>query len=225
MSKKDINIDFGRKERVGFAEVIFGQSKTVDQLKRIIDLHIQRDKPVLITKLQPEKSASLLVDFPDAFYEEDSEIFSLNARPADDLKKGEIAIVSGGTSDAFVVNEAYYTLLHQGYEATRIQDVGVAGLHRLLDRLEEIKSHRIVLAVAGFEAALPTVMAGLISQPIIAVPTSVGYGVAKGGQAALHSLLASCSNGITVVNIDNGYGAAIAAFRFVSTLESKVNAR
>ena len=222
MSKKDINIDFGRKDRVGFSEVVFGQSKTVDQIKRIIDLHLERDRPVLITKLQPEKSSQLLVDFPDAFYDEDSGIFSLNAKEKD-LVSGEIAIVSGGTSDAYVVDEAYYTLLHQGHQATRIQDVGVAGLHRLLDRLEEIKSHKIVLAVAGFEAALPTVLAGLISLPIIAVPTSVGYGVAKGGQAALNSLLASCSNGITVVNIDNGYGAAIAAFRFVGVKETQIS--
>ncbi|MEQ9221568.1 MAG: nickel pincer cofactor biosynthesis protein LarB [Cyclobacteriaceae bacterium] len=222
MSDKDINIDFGRKDRVGFSEVIFGQSKSVDQVKRIIDLHIQKNAPVLVTKLQADKSSKLLVDFPDAFYDEESGIFSLNANE-EGLISGEVAIVSGGTSDAFVVNEAYYTLLHQGQKATRIQDVGVAGLHRLLNRVDEIKTHRIVLAVAGFEAALPTVLAGLISLPIIAVPTSVGYGVAKGGQAALNSLLSSCSNGITVVNIDNGYGAAIAAYRLVNVMENKIS--
>jgi len=222
MSDKDINIDFGRKDRVGFSEVIFGQSKSVDQVKRIIDLHIQKNAPVLVTKLQADKSSKLLVDFPDAFYDEESGIFSLNANE-EGLISGEVAIVSGGTSDAFVVNEAYYTLLHQGQKATRIQDVGVAGLHRLLNRVDEIKTHRIVLAVAGFEAALPTVLAGLISLPIIAVPTSVGYGVAKGGQEALNSLLSSCSNGITVVNIDNGYGAAIAAYRLVNVMENKIS--
>ncbi|MEQ8878161.1 MAG: nickel pincer cofactor biosynthesis protein LarB [Cyclobacteriaceae bacterium] len=222
MSDKDINIDFGRKDRVGFSEVIFGQSKSVDQLKRIIDLHIQKNAPVLVTKLQADKSSKLLVDFPDAFYDEESGIFSLNANE-EGLISGEVAIVSGGTSDAFVVNEAYYTLLHQGQKATRIQDVGVAGLHRLLNRVDEIKTHRIVLAVAGFEAALPTVLAGLISLPIIGVPTSVGYGVAKGGLAALNSLLSSCSNGITVVNIDNGYGAAIAAYRLVNVMENKIS--
>ncbi len=222
MSDKDINIDFGRKDRVGFSEVIFGQSKSVDQVKRIIDLHIQKNAPVLVTKLQADKSSKLLVDFPDAFYDEESGIFSLNANK-EGLISGEIAIVSGGTSDAFVVNEAYYTLLHQGQKATRIQDVGVAGLHRLLNRVDEIKTHRIVLAVAGFEAALPTVLAGLISLPIIGVPTSVGYGVAKGGLAALNSLLSSCSNGITVVNIDNGYGAAIAAYRLVNVMENKIS--
>ncbi|MEQ8335978.1 MAG: nickel pincer cofactor biosynthesis protein LarB [Cyclobacteriaceae bacterium] len=222
MSDKDINIDFGRKDRVGFSEVIFGQSKSVDQVKRIIDIHIQKNAPVLVTKLQADKSSKLLVDFPDAFYDEESGIFSLNANE-EGLISGEVAIVSGGTSDAFVVNEAYYTLLHQGQKATRIQDVGVAGLHRLLNRVDEIKTHRIVLAVAGFEAALPTVLAGLISLPIIGVPTSVGYGVAKGGLAALNSLLSSCSNGITVVNIDNGYGAAIAAYRLVNVMENKIS--
>lgn len=220
MADKDINIDFGRKDRVGFAEVVFGQSKTVDQIKRIINQHIEKDRPVLVTKLQPEKSSMLLVDFPEAYYDEVSGIFSLNASD-EGLMKGEVVIVSGGTSDAFVVNEAYYTLLHQGIEATRIQDIGVAGLHRMMNRLEEIKSHRLVIAVAGFEAALPTVLAGQIGLPIIAVPTSVGYGVAEGGHSALNSLLASCANGITVVNIDNGYGAAIAATRFVKVSASR----
>ncbi|MGB3585079.1 MAG: nickel pincer cofactor biosynthesis protein LarB [Tunicatimonas sp.] len=220
MSNENFNIDLDRKERLGFPEVIFGQSKTVDQLNNILDYYQQKEIPALATRVQETKAQQLLEVFPEAFFDKESGVFGLNLKTYNELIP-EVVIVSGGTSDAYVVNEVFYTLLFLGLAATRIQDVGVSGLHRLLNRLEEIKNHKIIVAVAGFEAALPTVLGGLVSQPIIAVPTSVGYGIAADGQVALHSLLASCANGITVVNIDNGYGAAIAAFRMLHTFNPK----
>jgi NCAIR mutase (PurE)-related protein len=128
----------------------------------------------------------------------------------------KVGIISAGSSDIGVANEAYFTLLYMGVNSKVIHDVGVAGVHRLLDRIEELKTFDILIVVAGFEGALPTIVGGLLPQPIIAVPTSVGYGVAKNGETALHAMLISCANGISVTNIDNGYGAAMCAFRILN---------
>ncbi|MEQ9286142.1 MAG: nickel pincer cofactor biosynthesis protein LarB [Cyclobacteriaceae bacterium] len=217
MDNKTYEIDFDRKKRLGFPEVVFGESKATGQLTAILRQYSERKEPALATKVQEDKARQLLEVFPGAFYDEMSGVFGLNIDESAG-KSGEVAIVSGGTSDAYVVNEAYYTLLHLGIKAERVQDVGVSGLHRLLNKIGLLQQYRVVIAVAGFEAALPTVLGGLIPQPIIAVPTSVGYGVASGGQAALNGLLASCANGLCVVNIDNGYGAAIAAFRMIKSM-------
>ncbi|MFY0653470.1 MAG: nickel pincer cofactor biosynthesis protein LarB [Cyclobacteriaceae bacterium] len=219
MGNREFDIDFDRKSRLGFPEVIFGQSKTIMQLKDILLEYVDKGKSALVTKLQEEKATELKKYFPEAFYDNVSGIFRIGS-PTNKASEGEVAIVSGGTSDAFIVNEIYHTLHYLGTKAERIQDVGVSALHRLLNRLDDLKTFRVVIAVAGFEAALPTVLGGLISNPIIGVPTSVGYGVSKDGFVALNSLLASCANGITVVNIDNGYGAALAAFRILETTET-----
>jgi pyridinium-3,5-biscarboxylic acid mononucleotide synthase len=216
MSDLSYSIDFDRKRRLGFPEVIFGRSKSVDQLTAIFHHFKENGHSALATKVQSVKADELKKVFPNAFYDLESEIFGLNLVETE-LEKKDVAIVSGGTSDSFVVNEIYYTLMYLGIGSERIMDVGVSGLHRLLDRLDSLRSYKVIIAVAGFEAALPTVLGGLLPQPIIGVPTSVGYGVSEGGQVALNSLLASCANGITVVNIDNGYGAAIAAFRILKT--------
>ncbi|MFY0626762.1 MAG: nickel pincer cofactor biosynthesis protein LarB [Reichenbachiella sp.] len=215
MNHKDFNIDFDRKSRVGFPEVVFGQSKTIEQLRNIIKNYLEKRQSVLATKVQEEKGNTLSKEFPGSFYDRDSGIFSIS-KEDERVLDDQVAIISGGTSDAYVVNEIYYTLLHLGVGAERIEDVGVSGIHRLLDRVDDLKKFKVIIAVAGFEAALPTVLGGLVPQPIIGVPTSVGYGVASGGHVALNSLLASCANGITVVNIDNGYGAAVAAFRMIT---------
>ena len=127
-----------------------------------------------------------------------------------------MAILTAGTSDQYLVNEVYYTLLFFGREAKRFQDIGVAGVHRLMENADELKSFKVIIVIAGFEGALPTVVGGLFPQPIIAVPASVGYGISKGGRVALNSMLSSCANGVTVVNIDNGYGAAMAAIRIIN---------
>jgi len=213
-----INIDFDRKNRTGFPEVIFGATKPTDSLLYILTQYEKRGQNALVTKLQKEKADQLLSTFPKALYDQTSGCFMLSLDEKKN-KTGDIAIVSAGTSDLFVVNEIYYTLAFLNHKATKIGDVGVAGIHRLMDRLEDLKSFKVLIIVAGFEGALPTVVAGLLPQPVIAVPASVGYGVAANGHTALNSMLSSCANGVTVVNIDNGYGAAMAAFRILNQLK------
>ncbi len=212
---KRFNIDYSRKERLGFDEVIFGASKSVDLLVELLNEYTEKNQNVLITKLQPEKASILLETFKTSFYDEASQVFMLSAIKKD-KKNFKVGIISGGSSDEGIVNEAYYTLLYMGINSKVIHDVGVAGIHRILDRLEELKTFDILIVVAGFEGALPTVVGGLLPQPIIAVPTSVGYGTAKNGETALHAMLTSCANGISVTNIDNGYGAAMCAFRILN---------
>ena len=215
--KEHINIDFDRKNRTGFPEVIYGASKTADSLLYILNQYEKRGQNALVTKLQKEKADQLLKSFPKALYDIVSGCFMLSLKE-EQFKTGDIAIVSAGTSDLFVVNEIYYTLAFLNHKAAKIGDVGVAGIHRLMDRLEDLRSYKVLIVVAGFEGALPTVIAGLLPQPVIAVPASVGYGVSAGGNTALNSMLSSCANGVTVVNIDNGYGAAMAAFRILNQL-------
>ena len=214
------NLDHQRDERLGFPEIIYGKSKDVRSLKLILEEYKSQNKNALITKLQQEKAEILLQDFQSSFYDPLSGIFILNGYKE---KEGEdyIAILSAGTSDLFVVNEAFHTLSFLGHKPKVIQDIGVSGIHRLLSKVEELKKYKVLIVVAGFEGALPTVVGGLLPQPIIAIPTSVGYGVSQGGNAALNTMLSSCANGITVVNIDNGYGGAMAAIRIINTFSVK----
>ncbi|MFT7033338.1 MAG: NCAIR mutase (PurE)-related protein [Cyclobacteriaceae bacterium] len=216
MNESFHNIDHDRKVRLGFPEVIYGASKTFVQLKDILSEYVAKGKPALTTKLQKDKADQLLEIYPEAHYDVQSSIFMLGV-DSNERIKNSVAIVSGGTSDTYVVNEIFYTLKFLGIGSERIMDVGVSGIQRLMSRVEDLKKFKVIIAVAGFEAALPTVLGGMMSQPIIAVPTSVGYGVSSDGQVALNCMLASCANGLTVVNIDNGYGAAIAAFRILQT--------
>lgn len=220
MSHRNFNIDIQRRERLGFPEVIFGQNKDINTLYSIISAHLEKKESVMITRLQAKKYKSLYQDFPEIFYDPVSSICIVGEYQKSKLM-GTVGIVSAGTSDEYVVNEAYYCLKYLGIETDKIQDVGVAGIHRLMDRLEDIKSFDVLIVVAGFEGALPTAIGGLAPQPIIAVPTSVGTGVARDGTVALHSMLSSCANGISVVNIDNGYGAAMAAFRILNSVNNK----
>ena len=214
MSKR-FNIDYSRKERLGFDEVIFGASKSTNLLIELLNEYTEKNQNVLITKLQAEKANVLLKTFKTGFYDEASQVFMLSEIKTNN-ERFKVGIISGGSSDEGVVNEAYYTLTYMGVSAKVIHDVGVAGIHRILDRVEELKTFDVLIVVAGFEGALPTVVGGLLPQPIIAVPTSVGYGTAKNGETALHAMLSSCANGISVVNIDNGYGAAMSAFRILN---------
>ena len=209
------NIDHSRKSRIGFPEVVYGESKDVLTLLNIISEVVKKSKKVLITKLQPEKYTEIKKTFPNSFYDKISGICIVGKFNKSKKAKPEIVILSGGTSDEFVVNEIYYTLSFLGLQVYKYLDVGVAGIHRLMSKQEEIKQAKVIIVCAGFEGALPTVVGGLFSQPIIGVPISVGYGVAKGGFTALNSMLSSCANGVTVTNIDNGYGAAIAAYRML----------
>jgi len=215
---KDFNIDYDRKNRLGFDEVIFGSSKDVELLIELLKEYESKKQNVLITKLQKEKADILKKHFDSTFYDSSSQIFTLY--PLQPLKgPNRVGVITAGSSDSFVANEAFYTLQYMGYSAERICDIGVAGLHRLLNRLDELKRFEVLIVIAGFEGALPTVMGGLLPQPIIAVPTSVGYGLSKDGITALHGMLSSCANGLLVTNIDNGYGAAMAAIRILNVIK------
>ena len=170
-----------------------------------------------MTRLTKEKGQKLLVEFPSAEFHEISGCLTLGEFKECTSSKEEVIILTGGTSDVGVASEAEIALNFHGIKTKLLIDVGVAGLHRLLDRLEEIKLAKVVIACAGMEGALPTVLAGLIPQPIIGLPISVGYGISGGGKTALEGMLASCAPGLVVVNIDNGYGAAMSAMRILST--------
>jgi hypothetical protein len=214
----NFNIDHDRENRIGFPEVVYGTTKSIEDLSKILENYNALGKNVLVTKLQPEKASVLLLEYPNAFYDKLSSIFM--AQPSNEIRgEGEVAIISAGTSDIHIVNEAYYTLKYMGVKAQRVNDVGVAGMHRIMDRVEELKSYKVLIVIAGFEGALPTVVGGLLHQPIIAVPADVGYGVAEGGHVALNAMLSSCANGITVVNINNGYGAAMSALRILNLIK------
>lgn len=209
------NIDHDRVKRTGFPEVVYGASKDVPTLLNIIDEVLKNSNKILITKLQNEKYVEIKKKYYDMFYDQVSGVCIIGKFKKTRKKKPEVVILSGGTSDEFVVNEVYYTLSFLGLKAVKYLDVGVAGIHRLMNRRKEVEQAKVIVVCAGFEGALPTVVGGLFPQPIIGVPVSVGYGVGKGGFTALNSMLSSCANGITVTNIDNGYGAAIAAYRIL----------
>lgn len=211
----NFNIDHGREDRIGFPEIVFGASKSTEDLILIINDYISRNKNILITKLQKKKAKKLLKHYPNSFYDTLSGIFMFKEISIVS-ENAKVAIISGGTSDIHIVNEVFYTLAFMGIKAKKINDVGVAGINRLMNRINDLKKYDILIVIAGFEGALPTVVGGLLPQPIIAVPSDVGYGVSKKGHTALNAMLSSCANGITVVNINNGYGAAMAAVRILN---------
>ncbi|MBO8221470.1 nickel pincer cofactor biosynthesis protein LarB [Prochlorococcus marinus] len=214
----DIKFDFQRRERLGIIEAIWGEDKSIDQLKRLSESVLSKNEVVFITRINSEKAIYLLDLYDDArFYEEaNCLIIGKNLNKINTNKK--VAIISGGSSDLAVTLEAQLALEIHGVNFQSFIDVGVAGLHRLMSQLEEIYKYDVLIVCAGMEGALPTVVGGLLPQPIIAVPVSVGYGVSKNGTAALNSMLSSCSPGIAVMNIDNGYGAAMAALRIIKSI-------
>jgi NCAIR mutase (PurE)-related protein len=214
-----INLDLSREKRLGFPEAIYGANKDLESLKEIIRRITNLNKPVLITRLQQEKYDLIKGDFQPVFYDRISGVCVIGEFPESQHPES-VGVISAGTTDAYVVNEVFYTLKFHGIHAETIHDIGISGLHRLLSRLDEIRKYQILIVIAGFEGALPTVVGGLLPQPVIAVPTSIGYGVAHNGQVALNAMLTSCANGITVVNIDNGYGAAMAAYRILQSFKS-----
>ena len=214
---KESIIDFQRRNRLGVIEAIWGEHKTIEQISKILKEYQLESEMALVTRLSKEKGEKLLLEFPSAEFHEKSGCLTMGVFKECKSSKEEVIILTGGTSDLGVASEAEIALNLHGIKTNLLIDVGVAGLHRLLDRLEEIKLARVVIACAGMEGALPTVLAGLIPQPIIGLPVSVGYGLSAGGKTALEGMLASCAPGLTVVNIDNGYGAAMAAMRILST--------
>ena len=218
MSNGDgVLLDFDRQNRTGLAEAIFCDGKSLDQLDTICRQVQAANKSMLFTRLAPEAWRQLEERHP-GLLEYDGVSGTGICRPHPLRPDQLVAIVCGGSSDIPVAREAARTLGFYGYSSLNIDDVGVAGLWRVTERLEEIRSYKIVICVAGMDAALPTVLGGLIPAAMIAVPTSVGYGMTRGGETALNSLLVSCAPGVTVVNIDNGYGAACAAIRILNQL-------
>ncbi len=214
----DIRFDFQRRERLGLIEAIWGQDKSIDQLERLSENILSKNEVVFITRINSEKALALLDLYDNALFYEEAKclIIGENQHKLNTNKK--VAIISGGSSDLPVTLEAKIALEIYGVNCQTFIDVGVAGLHRLIVQLEEIKKYDVLIVCAGMEGALATVVGGLLAQPIIAVPVSVGYGVSKNGETALNSMLASCSPGIAVMNIDNGYGAAMAALRIINSV-------
>lgn len=199
-------IDYHRKLRQGVSEIIYGEGKTKEQIVEIVnDLRQNGQENVLITRMS-EESADYVRDFMEIIYDKVSKICIIGKIPKP-YAKGKIVVATGGTSDIPVAEEAALTAEFLGNEVVRIYDVGVAGIHRLLAYSKELMSANVVIAIAGMEGALASVIGGLVDCPVVAVPTSVGYGASFGGLSALLSMLNSCSSGVSVVNIDNGFGA------------------
>ena len=203
-------VDTHRTLRKGFPEVIFGAGKTPEQTVAIARKILARDTQLLVTRITPAHATKLRRAFPQAVHHEAARCLTVEKPPLP-KRPGVIAIVAAGTSDLPVAEEAAVTADIMGNQVSRIYDVGVAGIHRLFARLEEIQAANVVVCVAGMEGALPSVLGGLIRRPLIAVPTSVGYGANFFGLSALLTALNSCASGVTVVSIDNGFGAAYAA--------------
>ena len=214
----DIRLDFERRERIGLFEAIWGEDKSIDQLIRVVKEVLEKNEVVFITRISKEKANHLLDLYKDAKYVAEANCLTVGENLKKLSLKKKVAIISGGSSDLSVTLEAKLALEIYGVCCKTFIDVGVAGLHRLFGQIEEINKCDILIVCAGMEGALATVIGGLLPQPIIAVPVSVGYGVSENGQTALNSMLASCSPGISVMNIDNGYGAAMAALRIIKVV-------
>ena len=204
-------VDHHRHLRQGMPEMIFGEGKTAEQIAAITAAISGRGGNVLVTRIDKEKAGLVLSAFPAAFYHAEACCLTLEKRPPEQRGKGTILVVSAGTSDIPVAAEALVTARFLGNQVEQLFDVGVAGIHRLLARQDQLAAASVIIVVAGMEGALPSVVGGLVDKPVIAVPTSVGYGASFGGVAALLGMLNSCASGVTVVNIDNGFGAACAA--------------
>ena len=216
MSREDeVNMDTGREARLGFDEAILSASKSADQLQTILNQAHSRNGRLLLTRLEPEQVTALTKASREALdYDSVSRTGFFGApRPEAPALKPRVAVVTAGSSDVPMAREAARTLAYYGEPCLEIFDVGVAGLHRLQERVAELRKMRVVIAVAGMDAALASVLGGLVPGLVVVVPTSVGYGVVEGGWTALRAALVSCAPGIVVVNVDNGYGAACAALR------------
>lgn len=209
------SVDHHRALRQGVPEVIFGEPKTADQIIGIAREIAAAGQNVFVTRVDPEKAAAITAALPAFQYAATARTGAIVSAPIPQ-RKGTVAVVTAGTSDLPVSEEAVETLTAVGLTPVRMYDVGVAGLHRLLHRLDTLRAADVVIVVAGMEGALPSVVGGVVSTPIIAVPTSIGYGTALSGFTALFAMLTSCASGVVVVNIDSGFGAAMAAHRILA---------
>jgi NCAIR mutase (PurE)-related protein len=203
-------IDNHREMRTGYPEIIYCAGKTVEQVKEIVRVMIMRENNVIGTRANQEMYDAVKSISPDAVFYPMARIISVQKKRPE-APESKIAVITAGTSDMPVAEEAAITAELLGNNVLRIYDAGVAGIHRLVDKLPDIRSCRVVIVIAGMEGALASVVGGLVDKPVIAVPTSVGYGANFGGISALLAMLTSCSTGVTVVNIDNGFGAGFSA--------------
>lgn len=203
-------VDHHRALRRGFPEVILGQGKNTEQIRNIAIQMLSVNSRLLITRTTAECHKALRKEIPDAVYHKEAGVITVNREKKVRLKPG-VLVACGGTSDLHVAEEAAITAEIMGNSVERAYDVGVAGIHRVLDILPSLRKARVIIAVAGMEGALPSVLAGLVKAPVISVPTSSGYGASFGGIAALLSMLNSCAAGVATVNIDNGFGAGFIA--------------
>ncbi len=204
-------IDHHRSIRKGFPEVIFGQGKTAEQIIGIMEKMAENEDIILVTRIDKPKAKQVLSSFMDAQYFDDANLLWLKKKEPKITGHGKVLIISAGTSDIPVAREAFLTAQAMGNDVETIFDVGVAGIHRLFAHNEKIAHASVIIVVAGMEGALPSVVAGMVQAPVIAVPTSIGYGTSFGGMTALLGMLNSCSSNIAVVNIDNGFGAGFMA--------------
>ncbi|KAA5546143.1 nickel pincer cofactor biosynthesis protein LarB [Roseiconus nitratireducens] len=211
----DIDLDFGRDARIGVPEIVYGESKSATQLQEISRQYESRGVNLLITRCQAEQVRGI-----EGEYDPVARTLLRMQRPKSPIA-GLIGVVYAGSSDASVAKESLVTLRFLGCQTREFGDCGVAGIHRLMAHRDALTACNVLICCAGFEGALASVLGGLMPQPIIAVPTSVGYGVAAGGHAALHGMLASCASGIMVMNIDNGCGAAMAAQRILRQIAGR----
>jgi NCAIR mutase (PurE)-related protein len=203
-------IDHHREIRTGYPEIVYCAGKKNDQVREIFRVMIKKESNVIGTRASKEMYEAVKSISPDAVFYEVAKIISVQNRKPE-TQTGRIAVITAGTSDIPVAEEAAITAELLGNEVLRIYDAGVAGIHRLVDQLPAIRSCKVIIVIAGMEGALASVVGGLVDKPVIAVPTSVGYGASFGGISALLAMLTSCSSGVTVVNIDNGFGAGFSA--------------
>jgi NCAIR mutase (PurE)-related protein len=221
MDPPAVTLDLDRRRRCGFPEVVYGPGKTNEQLREIVATLLRHDEPVLVTRIDPAQAASLLAAFPDGRHNDVARTFRVDAKTIENRAEpssspsmkgsGNVVVISAGTGDLPIAEEARETLEWMGVGVTMIHDVGVAGPHRLPARLAEFENADAIVVVAGMEGALPSVVAGYVACPVIGVPTSIGYGANFGGVSALLSMLNSCANNVAVVNIDAGFKAAFMA--------------
>lgn len=213
-------VDLQRAKRTGFPEVIYGEGKKVEQIAAIFTKLTAHHKTVLATRVSKEKATELCERLENVQYDEQSRTLLYDQR-TDFQPYGKVGVLAAGTSDLPVAEEAAITAASMGLEVERFYDIGVAGIHRLFDQLESIRMCDVLIVVAGMEGALVSVVGGLVEQPILAVPTSIGYGTSFHGLSALFTMLNSCSSGVSVVNIDNGFGAAYQAALIARVKENR----
>jgi pyridinium-3,5-biscarboxylic acid mononucleotide synthase len=217
-------LDTHRMLRQGHIEIVLGEHKSASQIADIVTALSTHERPILVTRVQPEKAGRVLeimkaIGAPAVEHHAEARALTRFAGKVESRADGFVAIVTAGTSDLPIAAEAELTARFLGLAVESFQDIGVAGLHRLLKRIPRLREAKVIIVIAGMEGALPSVVGGLVDRPLIAVPTSIGYGAAANGYAALMGMLSSCASGLTVVNIDNGFGAAYAAYRIMKRPE------